>query len=103
MRYHARYKNGVLYSVGIGLDGTEITKEEYENLSNEILEKATLVNQLYYGQITIDNVPAEWKEEIQQRVDERIAADGEAELKEATEADYLEALAELGASVNEEN
>ena len=78
MRYYARYENGALYGVGIGLDGTEITKEEYENLSNEIREKATFVNQLYYGEITIDNVPAEWQEEIQRRVDERVAAEGEA-------------------------
>lgn len=78
MRYYARYENGVLYSVGIGLDGMEITKEEYENLSNEIREKATFVHQLYYGEITIDNVPIEWQEEIQRRVDERVAAEGEA-------------------------
>ncbi|MDY4835955.1 MAG: hypothetical protein SO181_12635 [Frisingicoccus sp.] len=78
MRYYARYENGVLYSVGIGLDGMEITKEEYENLSNEIREKATFVNQLYYGEITIGNVPSEWQDEIQRRVDERVAAEGEA-------------------------
>lgn len=79
MRYYAKYnESGKLVSIGTGNGGTEITKEEYENLSNEIREKATFVHQLYYGEITIDNVPAEWQDEIQRRVDERVAAEGEA-------------------------
>lgn len=47
------------------------------------------------GEITIDDVPVEWQEEIQRRVDERIAADGERD-----EADYMEALSILGVEVN---
>lgn len=79
MRYYAKYnESGKLVSIGTGNSGTEITKEEYENLFNEIREKATFANQLYYGEITIDNVPDEWQEEIQRRVDERVAAEGEA-------------------------
>ena len=89
-RYYARYENGVLHSIGIGLDGVEITKEEYETLSNEIREKAVLVNQLYNGEITIDSVPAEWQEEIQQRVDERISADGEAEDQDISAEEALD-------------
>ena len=79
MRYYARYENGVLHSIGFGLDGVEITKEEYETLSNEIREKAALVNQLYNGEITIDSIPSEWQEEIQRRVDERIVQQGAVE------------------------
>ena len=83
MRYYAKYdESGKLVSIGTGNGGMEITKEEYENLSNEIREKATFVNQIYYGEITIDNVPAEWQEEIQRRVDERIAAEGKAAEKD---------------------
>ena len=53
-------------------DGVEITEAEYSDLLSEIREKAALVNQLYNGEITIDDVPDEWREEIQRRVDERL-------------------------------
>lgn len=59
-----------------GCGGTAISKDEYECILAEIREKATLVNQLYNGEITIDAVPEEWREEIQRRVDERIANEG---------------------------
>ena len=58
--------------------GIEITEAEYNALLAEIREKSTLVDKLYSGEITIDDVPAEWREEIQRRVDARIAAEGEA-------------------------
>lgn len=104
MRYYARYANGVLHSIGIGLDGAEITKEEYETLSDEISEKAIFENRLYFGEITIDAVPLEWQEEIQRRVDERKAIEEAAAAEaEATEEDYINALADLGVTVNEES
>ena len=53
--------------------GIEITEAEYNTLLLEIREKASLANQLYRGEITIDAVPAEWQEEIQRRVNERLA------------------------------
>lgn len=53
-------------------DGVEITAEEYSAALEEIKAKAAIVNQLYKGEITIDAVPAEWREEIQRRVDERL-------------------------------
>ena len=37
------------------------------------------MDKLYSGEITISKVPTDWQEEIQRRVDERIAAEGEAE------------------------
>ena len=52
--------------------GIEITEAEYNTLLSEIRQKAALTNQLYRGEITIDAVPAEWREEIQRRVDERL-------------------------------
>lgn len=76
MRYYARYENGRLICIGTGAGGTEITKAEYNALLAEIRTKAALVNQLYAKEITIDVVPAEWQEEIQRRVNERIEADG---------------------------
>ena len=71
MRYCAQYKDDKLIAIGTGYGGTEITKEEYEILLSEIREKATLVDKLYSGEITIEDVKAEWQEEIQRRFEER--------------------------------
>lgn len=79
MRYYVQYsESNTLIAIGTGPGGVEITEEEYNRLLTEIRTKATLVNSLYNGEIAIDAVPAEWQEEIQRRVDERIAAEGEA-------------------------
>ena len=79
MRYYAQFNDsGKLLAVGIGPGGTEITKAEYNALLAEIRENAALVDKLYSGEITIDDVPTDWREEIQRRVNERIAAEGEA-------------------------
>ena len=79
MRYFAQYtESGILIAIGTGNGGTEITEAEYNALLSEIRKKADLVNKLYSGEITLDAVPAEWQEEIQRRVDERIAAEGSA-------------------------
>ena len=80
MRYYAQYNDtGKLIAIGTGNGGTEVTESEYNTLLSEIREKAALVDKLYSGEITIDDVPTEWQEEIQRRVDERIAAEGSAE------------------------
>ena len=77
MRYYAQYNvSGKLVSIGTGSGGVEITEEEYNRLLTEIREKAALVDSLYNGEITIDEVPTEWQEEIKLRVDERIAMQG---------------------------
>ena len=73
MRYYAQYKNKKLIAIGTGYGGTEITEEEYNILLAEIREKTSLVDQLYRKETTISDVPTEWQEEIQRRVDERIA------------------------------
>lgn len=78
MRYYAQYNEyGKRIAIGTGFGGTEITEAEYNAILSEIREKADLVNKLYNGEITIDEIPADWREEIQRRVNERIAADGE--------------------------
>ena len=80
MRYFMqRNDNGDIITIGTGNGGTEITEEEYIAALSEIREKAALVDKLYSGEITIADVPTEWQEEIQRRVDERIAAEGEAD------------------------
>ena len=78
MRYCAQYdESNRLIAIGTGYGGTEITETEYNALLAEILEKAALVDKLYSGEITLDDVPADWQEEIQRRVNERITADVE--------------------------
>ena len=84
MRYYAQYtETGKLIAIGTGAGGTgaggtEITEAEYNTLLAEIREKAALVDKLYSGEITLDDVPTDWQEEIQRRVEERIAAEGAA-------------------------
>ena len=78
MRYYKLIENDSLIAIGTGPGGTEITESEYNAILSEIREKAALVDKLYSGEITIADVPTDWQEEIQRRVDERIAAEGEA-------------------------
>ena len=93
MRYYAQYNDsGNLIAIGTGYGGTEITESEYNALISEIREKASLVNQLYNGEITIDDVPEGWQEEIQRRVDERIAAEGIAEEQDISAEEVLDIL-----------
>ena len=93
MRYYAQYNDtGKLVAIGTGYGGVEITEAEYNALLSEIREKAALVDKLYSGEITIDAVPTEWQEEIQRRVDERIAAEGSAEEQDISAEEALEIL-----------
>ena len=93
MRYYAQYNdNGKLIVIGTGNGGTEITEAEYNALLSEIREKAALVDKLYNGEITIDAVPVDWQEEIQRRVDERIAAEGSAEEQDISAEEALDIL-----------
>ena len=98
MRYYAQYnESGKLIAIGTGYGGTEITESEYNTLLSEILEKAALVDSLYNGEITISDVPAEWQEEIQRRVEERIAAEGEADEQDIPAEEALDII--LGGEV----
>ena len=92
MKYFAQYENGILTAIGTGNGGTEITEAEYNDLLSEIREKADLVDRLYSGEITLTDVPTEWQEEIQRRVDERIAAEGSAEEQDISAEEALEIL-----------
>ena len=90
MRYYAQYNDsGKLIAIGTGNGGVEITEAEYNALLAEIREKASLVEQLYNGEITIADVPEAWREEIQRRVDERIAAEGSVEEQDISAEEAL--------------
>ncbi len=81
--------SGKLIAIGTGPGGVEITEAEYNRLLTEIREKAALVNQLYMGEITLDDVPTEWQEEIQRRVNERIEQEGAADQQEISADEAL--------------
>ena len=97
MKYFAQYENGILNAIGTGNGGTEITESEYNALLSEIREKAALVDKLYSGEITIADVPEAWREEIQRRVDERVASDGTAEEQDISAEEALDIL--LGGAI----
>lgn len=83
MRYFAYYNDsGELVNIGtVNTSGKvigEITEAEYNALLAEILEKAAYIDKLYVGEITIDDVPEAWREEVQREVDILKAADEEA-------------------------
>ena len=96
MRYYAQYNDtGKLIIIGTGYGGTEITEAEYNTLLSEIQEKADYVNRLYSGEITIEDVPTEWQEEIQRRVNERIAAEGAAAEQDISGDEFLSMIEEV--------
>ena len=93
MRYYAQYnESGKLVAIGTGAGGTEITEAEYNELLTMIREKAALVDQLYNGEITLADVPMEWQEEIQRRVDERRANEPDPETEEIPGEEFLNML-----------
>ena len=92
MRYYKQLSDSHIIAIGTGSGGTEITEAEYNALLSEIREKSAMVDKLYGGEITIDEVPADWQEEIQRRVDERVAAEGTAEEQDISAEEALEIL-----------
>lgn len=95
MRYYKQISDGHIIAIGTGPGGTEITEAEYNTLLAEILEKSALVDNLFSRKIAIDDVPAEWREEIQRRVDDRIAAEGEAAEQPISGDEFLSMLEEV--------
>lgn len=90
MRYYKMTdENGRVIVVGIGLGHTEITEDEYKKLKVEIIAKSDLADRLYWGDITIDSVPEEWREEVQEMVGIRIAENGTADEQEISAEDAL--------------
>ena len=90
MRHYKQISDDCIAAIGTGPGGVEITESEYNALLSEIREKAALVDKLYSGEITIAEVPADWQEEIQRRVDERIAAEGAAEEQDIAAEEALD-------------
>lgn len=104
MRYYKiTDAEGNLTAIGTGAGGTEITAEEYAELSAEIAEKAALVAALAAGEITETDIREDWREEIVRRGD---AASASADtytrpaLEAMTNADLEIILAGMGISAN---
>lgn len=90
MRYYKQFDgSGKLTAIGTGPGNTEITEAEYNTLLSEIREKAAYVEKLYTGEITIDDVPEAWREDVQQRVDMLRAAEEEAAQQEVTGDEFM--------------
>lgn len=95
MRYYKLIENDTLIAIGTGPGGTEITEAEYKELLTMIREKAALVDKLYLGEISIEDVPSDWREEIQRRVDERIAAEGTLEEQDISAEEFYSMIEEV--------
>ena len=68
MRYYKMTDiDGKLAAIGTGSGGTEITAEEYAELSAEIAEKVALVASLAAGEITETDIREDWRDEIVRR------------------------------------
>ena len=92
MRYFKELnEKGYVYTLGAGdaLDGIEITQAEYETLLVETNAKMRYTEQVYHHKINIADVPADWSEEIQYRVNEMIEAFGEIDPDQISDAEAL--------------
>lgn len=69
-------------------------KSELSALADELRVANELVHKLHNGEITIGDIPQQWKEIIQTCLDELVQI-----TEEATEADYQAALREMGVEV----
>ena len=105
MKFFAVYEGGELKEVGklYGDFVTDfaITEAEYNTLFVEIRAKAQLVDDVYNGVKSLDDVPAEWRDEIQRRVTERQEAEAEAEPERSEMDDMAAALTLLGVTPEE--
>ena len=78
MRYYKRFDaSGRMIAIGTGPVGVEITEAEYNSLLAEAREKAAYIDKLYAGEITIDDVPEVWREDVQRGADAIKAAEEE--------------------------
>ena len=90
MNYFVKHDlSGNLIAIGIGNGGTTITEAEYNTILAEIREKAILIDKLYINEITINDVPEAWREEVQRKVDERIAEQGNIDKQELSAEEAL--------------
>lgn len=96
MRYYKQFdESGKLIAIGTGPGNIEITEAEYNALLSEIREKAAYTEKLYAGEITADDVPEAWREEVQANVELLKAADGEAAQQDISGDELLNMIEEV--------
>ena len=104
MRYYKMTDaDGKLTTIGTGTGGTEITEEEYAELSAKITHKANLVASLAAGEITETDIREDWREEIVRRAAAVSASTGaytREALEAMTNADLEIILSGMGVSAN---
>jgi hypothetical protein len=86
MRYYKNIEDTYILAIGTGVGGEEITQEEYENILS-VIRNRPVAETGYAYRLRTDLT---WE-----LVEAPVVEDD----AEATEADYLEALAELGVEV----
>lgn len=86
MRYYKNIEDTYILAIGTGVGGEEITQEEYENILS-VIRNRPIAETGYVYRLRTDLT---WE------LAEAPVVEDDAE---ATEADYLEALAELGVEV----
>ena len=97
MRYYKMIRDDKLLYIGIGPGGIEITEDEYNVLLQEIRTKTTLIEKLYTNEITIEDVPEQFRNEIQRRVNKRIEDQGVFEEQDISSEEALDII--LGGEV----
>ena len=96
MRYYKRFDaSGRMIAIGTGPGGVEITEAEYNSLLAEVREKAAYIDKLYAGEITIDDVPEAWREDVHASVDALKAAEGEAAQQDISGDELLSMIEEV--------
>ena len=89
-RYYKNIENGILTAIGTGFGGEEITQEEYDHILSVIRSSPAAQEGHIYR--LKEDLTWELAEAPMIKEDE----------EEATEEDYIAALAELGVAVDEE-
>ena len=103
MRYYKQVVDGRVVAIGTGSGGTEITPEEYILLQGDIRDKAALVARISAGQIGIDDVREDWREEIAARVDDQAQNRdiwSESDLLDKTNAELEQIMYGMGVSAS---
>ena len=96
MRYYKRFDaSGRMIAIGTGPGGVEITEAEYNSLLAEVREKAAYIDKLYAGELTIDDVPEAWREDVQRGADAIKAAAEEAARQDISGDDLLSMIEEV--------
>lgn len=89
MRYYKLIMDDEVVAIGTGPGGTEISKEAYEAMLLRIREIASLVDRLCAGQIGIEDVPEDLREEVRKNAEQRLSWQEDAEDEELSAEEAL--------------